>query len=193
MITNIDQLDLSKSYTYADYLTWQIDGMVEIIKGKIFQMSPAPSDKHQSLSGNLYGELFQILKNKQCKVFHAPYDVRLTRNLNDAAVTTVVQPDICIICDQSKRDERGCNGAPDLIIEILSPATSRKDVRDKFDLYEESGVLEYWIVDPIDELLDVFVLKNDKYQLVKKYVADEIVESRTIEGMVIDLKDIFKD
>jgi Uma2 family endonuclease len=193
MITDIKQLDLSKSYTYADYLTWQIDGMVEIIKGKIFQMSPAPSDKHQSLSGNLYGEMFQILKNKPCKVFHAPYDVRLTRNSNDAEVTTVVQPDICIICDQSKRDERGCNGAPDLIIEILSPATSRKDVRDKFDLYEESGVLEYWIVDPIDELLDVFVLQNGKYQLNKKFVADEIVESGTISGLVIDLKDIFKD
>lgn len=113
--------------------------------------------------------------------------------MNDAEVTTVVQPDICIICDQSKRDERGCNGAPDLIIEILSPATSRKDVRDKFDLYEESGVLEYWIVDPIDELVDVFVLQNDKYQLTKKHVADEIVESRTIQGLIIDLKDIFKD
>lgn len=193
MITDINQLDPGKSYTYADYLTWKIDGMVEIIKGKIFKMSPSPSDKHQLLSGNLYGEIFYFLKTRPCKVFHAPYDVRLTRTQNDSEVTTVVQPDICIICDQSKRDERGCNGAPDLIIEILSPATSRKDVRDKFDLYEESGVLEYWIVDPLDELVDVFVLQNNKYQLTKKHVADETVISQTIQGMKIDLKDIFKD
>jgi Uma2 family endonuclease len=193
MITNINDLDLNKSYTYADYLTWQFTDMVELIKGKIFKMSPAPSDKHQVLSGNIHRDIASFLKKKPCKVFHAPYDVRLTRTLNDSEVTTVVQPDICIICDQTKRDERGCNGAPDFIIEILSPATSKKDVRDKFDLYEEAGVREYWIIDPIDEIVDVFILKENKYQLVKKYVSDDIVPVNIFEGFNIDLNEIFED
>ena len=192
MIISIDQLSLDKTYTYADYLTWHLEGMVELIRGKIVKMSPAPSDRHQVLSGNLYGSLFQFLKKKPCKVFHAPYDVRLTRSLNDTEVITVVQPDICIICDSSKRDERGCNGAPDLIIEILSPATSRKDVKDKFELYEEAGVLEYWIVDPLENLLDVFVLKENKYQLVKKYVCDDFVPVNILPGLLIDLAEIFE-
>lgn len=192
MITSIEQLSPDKIYTYADYLTWQFEGMVELIRGKIVKMSPAPSDRHQVLSGNLYGAFFQFLKKQPCKVFSAPYDVRLRRNLNNQEVTTVVQPDICIICDPSKRDERGCNGAPDLIIEILSPATARKDVKDKFELYEEAGVLEYWIMDPLENLLDVFVLQNNKYQLVKKYVCDDLVPVNTLPGLVIDLADIFE-
>ncbi len=111
--------------------------------------------------------------------------------MNDNEITTVVQPDLCIICDPSIRDERGCNGAPDLIIEILSPSTSKKDVKNKFEIYEESGVKEYWIVDPIEELVDVFVLKDNKYQLVKKYVNDDKVPMNIFPGFEIDLVDIF--
>ena len=192
MITSIEQLSPDKTYTYADYLTWQFDTMVELIRGKIVKMSPAPSDRHQVLSGNLHFEIAKFLKKQPCKVFSAPYDVRLTRNLNDQEITTVVQPDICIICDPSKRDERGCNGAPDLIIEILSPVTAKKDVRDKFELYEEAGVLEYWIVDPLENLLDVFILKNYKYQLVKKYVCDDLVPVNILPELVIDLAEIFE-
>ncbi len=193
MITDINQLDLTKSYTYADYLTWQFSEMVELIKGKIFKMSPAPSDLHQSISGNFHGIFFQILKKQKCKVFHAPYDVRLTRTIKDEEVTTVVQPDICIICDQSKRDARGCNGAPDLIIEILSPATSKKDLSYKFDLYEEAGVREYWIVYPFEQIIEVFYLQNEKYQLIKKFFADESIPVNIFEGLEIDLKEVFED
>ncbi|MBC7390986.1 MAG: Uma2 family endonuclease [Opitutaceae bacterium] len=193
MVTDINQLDTSKTYFYFDYLSWQFEGMVELIRGKIVKMSPAPSDRHQVVSGNLHREFSSFLKNNPCRVFHAPYDVRLTRSLNDKEILNVVQPDICIICDPGKRDERGCNGAPDLIIEILSPATSRKDVKDKFELYEEAGVREYWIVDPLENLTDVFVLQNNKYQLVKKYVDDDIVPVNLLPELFINMKDIFEE
>ena len=192
MITSLDQLDLDKTYTYADYLKWQFDECVELIKGKIVRMSPAPSSIHQDVSGKLHGEFYAYLKNKNCKLYSAPFDVRLIRKQNDNEIQTVVQPDLCVICDISKIDERGCLGAPDLIIEILSPATSKKDVRDKFDLYEEAGVKEYWIVEPLDKLVDVFILKDDKYQLVRKYVTNDLVPVNIFDNFAIDLKDIFK-
>lgn len=134
MITKLSDLDFSKSYTYADYLTWQFDEMVELIKGKVYNMSPAPARKHQSVAGNLYVEFAIFLKRKPCKVYSAPFDVRLTKINEDKKTTTVIQPDICVVCDPSKLDTAGCVGAPDLIVEILSPSTSDKDVRVKFDL-----------------------------------------------------------
>ena len=192
MITSLSQLDLSKTYTYADYLTWQLDEFVELIKGKIVTMSPAPGTYHQNISGNLYGELYQYLKKKKCKVFSAPFDVRLIRNNNDHEIKTVVQPDICIVCDPSILDDKGCNGAPDMIIEILSPNTRKKDVNEKFELYEESGVREYWIVGPLDQVVDVFLLENGKYRLLKKYSREESVKVNVLEDLVIDLKEIFE-
>ena len=192
MITDINQLDLSKTYTYADYLTWQFEGMVELIKGKIFNMSPAPGSYHQSVCGNIYRDIAVFLKKKTCKVFIAPFDVRLSRFKNDQEILTVVQPDICVICDPSKIDEKGCIGTPDLIIEILSPSTKKKDIQDKFQLYEESGVKEYWIVYPLEKIVDVFLLENNKYQLIKKYVQDDIVPVNILEGFSISLLDVFE-
>jgi len=121
-VTQIDQLDLQSSiYTYADYLTWKLDEMVEIIKGKIFPISPAPNTYHQTLSVNLTGLLKMMLKGKSCRLFHAPTDVRLiTNGPNDNQITTVVQPDLFIVCDPLKLDDQGCLGSPDFIIEILS-------------------------------------------------------------------------
>src|SRR6218665_1287708 len=135
-----EEPDLSGTYSYADYLNWQWDDMTELIRGKIFRMSPAPGSLHQRVSGNLFGLLWNQLKGKPCQVFSAPFDVRLPVKWkkNDRDITTVVQPDLCVICDPSKIDERGCLGAPDLIMEILSRHTSTKDVRDKFDVYEEA-------------------------------------------------------
>lgn len=191
MITKFSDLDLTKKYTYADYLTWQFDEMVELIKGYVHKMAPAPLSNHQEISSNLSGEIYNIIKGKSCKIYYAPFDVRLQRNLGDKFVTNVVQPDICVVCDVTKIDERGCNGAPDLIVEILSPSTSKKDVKDKFEIYEESGVNEYWIVEPLDKLIDVFVLKEGKYQFIKKYVEDDIIQSLTLPEIVIDLKNVF--
>ncbi|MFN0050140.1 MAG: Uma2 family endonuclease [Cytophagales bacterium] len=145
-ITDISQLDLNKSYTVGDYLNWQLDEMVELIKGKIFKMSPAPRSYHQAISGNIYFELRNKINNKKCKVFDAPFDVYLNGLENES--DTVVQPDICIICDRNKVHDKGCIGPPDMIVEIISPSTLKKDVDFKFHLYEENGVNEYWIVMP---------------------------------------------
>ena len=191
MITDINQLDLTKSYTYADYLTWQFDEKVEIIKGKIYKMSPAPANKHQSISSHLHTELGIFLKKQKCQL-RAPFDVRLNHTKNNQQITTVVQPDICVICDPEKLDERGCLGAPDFIIEILSPSTSYKDTHEKFNIYQESGVREYWIVDASNNLVDVFVLQNEKYSLVGKFGKGDLVKVNTLPGLEIDLLDIFE-
>jgi Uma2 family endonuclease len=143
----VKEPDLSGTYTYADYLTWRMDEMVELIHGKIYKMSPAPASKHQLVAGELYRQIANYLLKKPCQVFIAPFDVRLpsSKKKGDEFIDTVVQPDICVICDAYKIDESGCLGAPNWIIEILSPHTSHKDIRTKYDVYEKSKVKEYWL------------------------------------------------
>jgi Uma2 family endonuclease len=137
-VTQLSQLDLTASYSYADYITWQLNEAVELIKGKIQLISPAPNVRHQRLSIYLSSRLFYYFDNKDCQVFSAPFDVRLydrTKSLlANKEITTVVQPDICVICDSGKMDEQGCNGAPDWIIEILSKGNSKKEVKIKHAL-----------------------------------------------------------
>jgi Uma2 family endonuclease len=194
MITSIDQLDLTKKYTYADYLTWQFDDMVELVKGFIYKMSPAPTSKHQRISKNISGVLYNFFKNKKCEFFNAPFDVRLIKNKNNKEIETVVQPDICIICDLEKIDELGCIGSPDLIVEIVSKSSKKRDYRDKYDLYEENGVLEYWIVDPDAKSVDVFVLEDKKY--VQKgvfYNQNENIPCFLLPDFKINWNDIFTE
>lgn len=189
-----EDLDLSKEYTYADYLTWRFDEYVELIKGKIFRMTPAPTSFHQEILGNLYLPFKTYLKGKQCKVFLAPFDVRLSnkkRSSDATEIISVVQPDICVICDLSKVDEKGCLGAPDLIIEIISKSTAKKDLDDKFHLYEESGVKEYWTVFQ-DKAVTVYDLINDKYvQRGDQYDINEVIKVGVLEGLEINTNDIF--
>lgn len=195
IITRIDQLNPQKKYSYADYLKWQFDELVELINGKLFRMSPAPSRLHQKISGNTFVLLSNFLNEKSCDVYHAPFDVRLPdpkKSSGDEQVFSVVQPDICIICDKGKLDDRGCIGAPDLIVEILSPATRKKDLNEKFKLYEQSGVLEYWIVQPNDQTVTVFDLTNDKYLLRKIYGAEEMISGGVFPELVIDLTKVFE-
>jgi len=139
-------LDLNKRYTYADYLTWFDDKARELIDGFIKMMSPAPRIRHAKVVKNIYRHFDSIItKNKgRCEVFFAPFDVRFPKNGETAydKIDTVVQPDICVICDLSKLDDRGCCGAPDMIVEVLSPSTAKKDLTEKFNLYEEHGVKE---------------------------------------------------
>ena len=191
-ITDISQLDLTKSYTFADYLSWQFEEIVELIKGKIYKMSPAPIPKHQRAAGNLFTEISSFLKKKPCKVYFAPFDVYLPIE-KTSGKPTVVQPDICVICDVSKIDNKGCIGAPDMIVEILSPSTTHKDVNEKFEVYEASGVTEYWIVSPGDKLVDVFLLENDKYQLKGKFTLGDKISPYILPGLVIDLDEVFED
>ncbi len=194
MITSIDQLDLSKQYTYADYLTWQFDERVELIRGWISRMSPAPLVSHQLISMTLSNEIYSYLKGKDCKVFAAPFDVRLDNKRNslpNKAITSVVQPDICVICDIEKLDEKGCIGAPDWIIEILSPGNTRKEMKEKFSLYEENGVKEYWIVDPVHLMIQVFDLKEDKFAWRSNYVKEDLIPVGIFEGFIIDSNLVF--
>jgi Uma2 family endonuclease len=195
IITNIKQLDLKASYTYADYLMWQFKERVELIKGKIFKMSPAPSSFHQDISGNLFFELRNFINKGSCKLYAAPFDVRLINfkeSTADYQITTVVQPDLCVICDRSKIDEKGCIGAPDLIIEILSPGNSKKEMDIKYDLYEENGVLEYWIVNPSEKTIAIFVLQNEKYIGIKPLILDSKLQSPTFSNLKFAVKNIFK-
>jgi Uma2 family endonuclease len=189
IITDISQLDLNKRYTVSDYLTWQFDEMVELIKGKIFKMSPAPRSEHQAISSNIHFVLRTILKSKNCKVFHSPFDVYLRNNEND----TVVQPDICIICDKSKITERGCIGSPDMIVEILSPATMKKDFDEKFHLYEENDVKEYWIVDPAYKQIWIYLLdEQQKYIQEGRYELNQDIPVYTLDKALIKTNDIFE-
>lgn len=191
-ITNINQLDLNKIYSYSDYLLWKFEERVELIKGKIFEMSPAPNLKHQEVSGNLYGEIYTIFKNHPCRFFSAPFDVRLPKKgKENEEIYTVVQPDLCIVCDDDKLDQRGCIGAPDLVIEILSPGNTKKEMKQKYELYEESGVQEYWVVHPEDEHITIFVLDNGKYRGLKP-VVDDYIASPLFPDLKIHTDDIFR-
>ncbi len=195
MITSLDQLDLKKRYSYADYLKWRFDEYVELIQGKIFKMSPAPSRRHQRISSNILTQFLRTFDSKSCQVYHAPFDVRLVNNkksTSDEKIFTVVQPDICVICDPSKLDDRGCLGAPDLIVEILSPATRQKDLNEKYQLYEAAGVREYWIVQPGDATIAAFYLENGKYHLRKIYGAEEQLTPHIFPDFVLDLPGVFE-
>ncbi len=192
VVKNLSDLDLTKTYTYSDYLLWQLSERVELIKGFILKMSPAPSRKHQTISQNLNYKIYSYFENKNCSVYVAPFDVRLSV-ASAQKNSTVVQPDLCIICDQNKLDDKGCDGAPDLIIEILSPHNSKHDVDTKFNLYQESGVKEYWIVEPEERIVLVYTLKDNKYIGLKPFSETETIKSPLFPEMKITVEAIFKN
>ncbi|KAE9535137.1 Uma2 family endonuclease [Ursidibacter arcticus] len=175
VITSLEQLDLKRSYSYSDYLLWQLKERVEIIKGKILAMSPAPNRLHQRISMKLTLQLANVFDNHQCQLYVAPFDVRFPDE--NGNVKTVVQPDLCVICDPNKLDEQGCIGAPDLIIEILSPGNSKREMKDKYELYQEQGVSEYWVVRPEERNIHIYLLENGRYIGIAPVVEDEIITS----------------
>ncbi len=189
-------LDLKKRYTYADYLTWMDDVRRELINGFIKLMSPAPRMRHADVSYNISWYLGAIIKqNKEkCKIFNAPFDVRFPKQgeTADDKIDTVVQPDICVVCDLSKLDDRGCCGAPDMIVEVLSPSTHKKDITEKFDLYEASGVKEYWIVHPYEKVVQVFLLQeNGKYDEGTTYEWGGNIPVYIFNNHLVAFEDIF--
>jgi len=189
-------LDMNKRYTYADYLTWMDDVRRELYDGFIKLMTPAPSMKHQEISFNLSGILRYYLKDKKCKGFSAPCDVRFLKSKQhkeDHQVFTVLQPDLFVVCDLSKIKNDSCLGAPDFIIEIVSAKNSKRDVKDKFKIYQEHGVREYWIVFPTDENVNVFVLdENRKFQLKGIYAEDDKIPVHIFNGdLEVDLTEVF--
>ena len=193
VITNIDQLDLVNGiYTYADYLMWKIKDRLELLKGKIFQMG-APSLTHQTVSMNFSRLLSNYFYKTPCKLFAAPFDVRLAKKgEKDNEVYTVVQPDLCVVCDADKLDERGCWGAPDLIIEILSPGNSKKELKNKYELYQEAGVREYWVIRPDNKEITQFVLENDQYHTLPPIVEGDLIHSTIFPDLSLQTEDIFR-
>ncbi|KEO73264.1 Uma2 family endonuclease [Anditalea andensis] len=181
------------TFSYADYLTWDLDEMVELIKGKIFrQAAAAPRRIHQEVALKLARKIADFLDDKPCKVYIAPFDVRLPSvSSKNEDIFTVVQPDICVVCDSHKLDEMGCKGAPDLIIEILSPGNNQKELIYKYEVYQESGVKEYWIIHPSEQTLLVYTLADGKYIPSRLFTTGMKFSSTTIEGLEIDLGDIF--
>ena len=190
IVKNFSDLDLTKTYTYSDYLLWQFSERVELIKGFILKMSPAPSRNHQTISQNINKYFLNLFNNLSCNVYVAPFDVRLPVK-SAKKDTTVVQPDLCIICDENKLDDKGCNGSPDLIVEILSPKNSKHDVDTKFNLYLESGVKEYWIVEPEARIVLVYTLINEEYIGSKPFSEGEIIKSPLFPEMKIAVEDVF--
>lgn len=161
-----------KVYTYADYYKWRFEERVELIKGKIFKMSPTPNRFHQELAGDIHTVLNVFLHKQSCKAYIAPFDVRLLRKSKDNKdIITVLQPDVCVVCNPSKLDFRGCIGAPDIVVEVLSPGNNAKEMKNKYEVYESAGVKEYWVVSPQNQTFLIHTLRNGKFQLSPVIVA----------------------
>ena len=194
MITSLSQLDPNGSYTYEEYFEWQFEERVELHQGKIVPLD-TPNRRHQEIRGNLITLIHNFLWKKSQAIYAAPFDVRLTHfsTQKNKEITTVVQPDICVICDPAKLDDRGCLGAPDLIIEILSPGNSKKEMKDKYEIYQETGVLEYWLVSPIERSVQVFQLNEQgKYIGIQPFVEDDIITTPILPGLAINLMEVFE-
>jgi len=176
-------------FTYEDYYSWDDGARWELFEGAAYAMAPGPSTGHQSALIELSTLFHQYLKGKPCAVFIAPYDVRLNP---DDADDTVVQPDLAVICDMTKIDKRGCKGAPDLIIEILSASTARHDRVIKYNLYLKAGVREYWIVDPDEKTVQACVLNDGRYYM-SVYTDEDIVPVSVLPGFNINLHEVFND
>jgi len=183
-----------KRYTFADVLTWDESDRIEIIDGYPVMMSP-PSRAHQEALIGLSAQLYDYLKGKKCKVYPAPFGVRLFEQDGDSPedVDTMVEPDISIVCDPNKLDDHGCKGSPDMVIEILSPSTRRHDRLTKFNLYQRAGVREYWIVDPTDKSIQVFVLEDGRYSAKDFGTAEDNLRVNVLEGCTIDLAQVFSE
>jgi Uma2 family endonuclease len=180
-------------YSYKDYLTWPDQEKWELIEGVAYQMTPSPSRSHQKISIALATELYNFLKGKKCEIYHAPFDVRLAKaEASEGDIKTVVQPDLVIVCDPSKLDEKGCLGTPNIIIEIISPATASHDYITKLKLYEQSGVPEYWIVHPLDRIVMIYRLTADgTYGKPEIYSQENSVRMGLFEDFSLDLSLIF--
>ena len=175
-----------KHYTYADYLQWPDDTRYELIDGEAFLMSPAPLVEHQEVAGELFRQLANQLDGQPCRPYIAPVDVRLPRKDEaDAAIDTVVQPDVLVVCDPHKIDRRGVRGAPDWVLEVLSPCTAAHDQIAKRRTYERAGVREYWLVHPGDRTLTVYVLENGQYGRPEIYELKDATPIGVLPGVSI--------
>jgi Uma2 family endonuclease len=190
-------LDMNRRYSFADYLTWWDDKRRELFDGIVHMMSPASALSHATIVGNLYADLNIYIRNCRCgcRVFTAPFDVRLPQNgeKENDKIYTVVQPDICLVCDPGKLDECGCIGAPEMIVEVLSPSTLKRDMNDKYRIYETAGVKEYWTVATKDKSVIVFLLQeNGKYAEGIVYDDKSSVPVQSLPGLEINAEELFR-
>lgn len=192
VIHKVSDIDLSATYSYASYLRWKFEERVELIKGKVFRMG-APSVNHQRLLGFLYAEMHVYLRNHPCEAFVAPFDVRFPdRSKLNNNVYTVLQPDICVICDPAKLDKRGCIGAPDIVVEVLSPGNNTRELKSKFDIYEAYGVREYWIVHPQRRSFLKYVLNEErKFVAGMPYEGGAEFASDILPGFRLNVSEVF--
>jgi Uma2 family endonuclease len=190
----LSDLDITKTYTYADYLKWTFDERLELIKGKIFKMTPAPGSVHQRVSIRLTRWIANYLEGKRCEIFVAPFDVRLPKkSRNDQDIITVVQPDICVVCDPSKIDDKGCLGTPDIAVEILSPGNNKKELKNKYEVYEEAGILEYWVIQPLEKTFFKYTLTDGKFQPSRLLTIGDEVTTPILPGFVLSLEALFAE
>lgn len=180
-------------YTYADYLSWSEDTRVELIDGKPY-LQAAPSRIHQEILSELHRQIANYLVEKECKVYVAPFHVvlKLEEKIdNEKDRKNIVEPDITIVCDRSKLDDEGCKGSPDMVIEIVSPSSARRDKIEKFNLYEQAGVKEYWIIEPEEKIVSVFILQGNRYGRPGLYTEENQVKVSIFKDLVIDMKKVF--
>lgn len=192
MTTPIAQEKGHEPYSYADYLSWDTPERYELIEGEAVLLA-APSTSHQLVSAELMRQLANFLEGKNCRAIPAPFDVRLFEKETEAPedVDTIVQPDITVICDQSRLDEHGCNGAPEMVVEIISPSTLRHDRLVKFNLYQRAGVGEIWLVDPATRSIQVFLLNDGHLLPFEVYTAKDIAKVNSLEGCFIEVSKVF--
>lgn len=190
----VSEPDISGTYTARDYLQWKMEELAELIRGKLVKMSPSPSSNHQRISLELILQLGAYFKDKDCQLFEAPYDVYLTKDATDYKSTkNIVQPDLCVICDAGKIKPFGCVGAPDLVVEILSPSTAHKDQKDKLELYQEYGVKEYWMISPESKSVLRLNLTNGSYQTAGPFTTGHAPSSHLFPDLMLDLEELFKN
>ena len=180
-------------FNYADYLSWKDEKRWEIVNGIAYNMTPAPGTRHQQVSGALFATIYNYLKGKNCSVFSAPIDVCLAENAeNEETINNVVQPDITVVCDKQKINEKGLKGVPDWIIEIISPSTVKYDFGTKLLLYQKFAVKEYWIVDPFAKTINVYITDNSgKYNPERIYAEMEEISPTMFPDLKINLNDVF--
>jgi Uma2 family endonuclease len=192
-VTELSQVcESTVEYTYDDYYDWLFTERVELIFGKVLPMA-APNRIHQTMARNLTGIFHLFFKGKPCEFYPAPFDVRLPVGIKKGKYTTVVQPDLSVFCDQEKLDQKGAKGAPDLVVEILSPGNSRRDMKDKFEVYELAGVREYWIFHPIDSFVLPYLLNEEgKFVGFPAVHSPDILYSRIFPELSFSLEGIFQ-
>ncbi len=189
-------MEKKQRYTYGDYRQWPEGTRVEIIEGKLCHMGPAPSRYHQEISGELFRQIANFLRDRSdspCRVYVAPFDLRLSAHAKaDDTTETVVQADILVVCDPDRLDEKGCRGAPDFIAEIVSPSSARRDQIEKVALYEKHGVREYWILHPTDGLIFIRTLgENSRYGPVQIQAGKGRLALSVLPDLAIDLDAVF--